>query len=138
VAYKTVEIAWVPSSAKAWATFTASRLEAARLWGELVVRHKRIRRLRWKWPSKGRWEKWAAPTKFVRFTWKDKKNNPQELILDRAELQTLMFLLAPSEDEHKYLQERTRELKRNRHQFKVKAQKDIRKGEEVIINKYIT
>lgn len=39
--------------------FISSRLEAARLWSDLVVRHKRIRCLRWKWPSKGRWFKWA-------------------------------------------------------------------------------
>ena len=60
VAHRTLEIAWTPLSKEGWATFTASRLEAARLWSDLVVRHRRIRRLRWKWPSKGRWEKWAA------------------------------------------------------------------------------
>lgn len=58
--HRTLEIAWSPSSAKAWKTFTESRLEAARLWSDLVERHRRIRRLRWRWPNKGRWEKWAA------------------------------------------------------------------------------
>lgn len=29
------------------------------MWGDLVIRHHRIRRLNWKWPSKGRWQKWA-------------------------------------------------------------------------------
>ena len=64
MSHRTVEIAWTPSSLKAWGTFTSSRLEAARLWSDLTVRHKRIRRLRWKWPSKGRWEKWAAKRRY--------------------------------------------------------------------------
>ena len=59
VAYRTIEIAWSPDSKAGWTTFTASRVEAARLWSDLVTRHKRIRRLRWKWPSKSRWEKWG-------------------------------------------------------------------------------
>jgi hypothetical protein len=42
-----------------WATFTASRHEAARLWNDLVRRHHRIRRLNWTWPSKARWQRWA-------------------------------------------------------------------------------
>jgi putative transposase len=40
-------------------TFTASRQEAARLWGDLVARHHRLRRLNWRWPSKARWQRWA-------------------------------------------------------------------------------
>jgi putative transposase len=29
------------------------------LWGDLVVRHYRIRRMGWRWPSKARWQRWA-------------------------------------------------------------------------------
>jgi putative transposase len=32
---------------------------AARLWNDLVRRHRRIRRLGWAWPSKARWQRWA-------------------------------------------------------------------------------
>jgi putative transposase len=59
VDHRTVEIAWTPSTSTAWATFTASRMEAARLWGDLVERHHRIRRLGWRWPTKARWETWV-------------------------------------------------------------------------------
>src|SRR6202453_3632495 len=58
--YRVAEIAWTPPSKKAWATFSGSRREAARLWNDLVIRHRRIRKLRWKWPTKSRWEEWAA------------------------------------------------------------------------------
>jgi transposase len=57
--YRTIEIAWKPRTATDWAVFTASRTEAARLWSGLVVRHQRLRRLGWKWPSKARWQRWA-------------------------------------------------------------------------------
>jgi hypothetical protein len=57
--YRTIEIAWKPRTTTGWAIFTASRKEAARLWSELVVRHHRIRRLGWKWPSKARWQRWV-------------------------------------------------------------------------------
>jgi putative transposase len=59
VAYRTIEIAWHPRTATEWATFTASRQEAARLWNDLIARHHRIRRLAWRWPSKARWQRWA-------------------------------------------------------------------------------
>ena len=59
MSYRTIEIAWTPRTTTEWATFTASRKEAARLWGDLVKRHHRIRRLGWKWPSKARWQRWA-------------------------------------------------------------------------------
>lgn len=59
MSYRTVEIAWKPRKPSEWHPFTASRQEAARLWGDLVVRHHRLRCLNWKWPSKGRWEQWA-------------------------------------------------------------------------------
>ena len=57
--YRTIEIAWMPRTTTEWTTFTASRREAARLWGDLVIRHHRLRRLGWKWPSKARWQRWA-------------------------------------------------------------------------------
>jgi len=59
MSYRTVEIAWQPRTNSQWHTFTASRQEAARLWGDLVVRHHRLRCLTWQWPSKSRWQKWA-------------------------------------------------------------------------------
>lgn len=59
LAYRTTEILWLPASPKAWATFSAARREAARLWNDLVLRHHRLRRLQWAWPSKARWERWA-------------------------------------------------------------------------------
>jgi putative transposase len=59
MSYRTIEIAWSPRTKTEWRTFTASRIEAARLWSDLVVRHHRLRRLGWKWPSKARWQRWA-------------------------------------------------------------------------------
>lgn len=41
--HRTFEIAWTPASPKAWATFTAARLEAARLWNDLVTWHAEAR-----------------------------------------------------------------------------------------------
>jgi putative transposase len=59
LSYRTIEIAWHPRATIEWATFTASRKEAAQLWSDLVIRHDHIRRLGWKWPSKARWQRWA-------------------------------------------------------------------------------
>ncbi len=59
MSYRTIEIAWRPRTTSAWATFTASRQEAARLWNDFVRRHHRFRRLSWTWPSKARWQRWA-------------------------------------------------------------------------------
>lgn len=59
MAHRTVEVLWQPRSPKQWAVFTATRLEAARLWRDLVVRHHRLRRLNWKWPNETRWNAWA-------------------------------------------------------------------------------
>jgi transposase len=59
MSYRAIEIAWTPRTTSEWATFTASRKEAARLWSDLVMRHHRVRRLGWKWPSKARWQRWA-------------------------------------------------------------------------------
>src|SRR5262249_7886565 len=57
--YRTIEVAWMPRTTPEWATFSADRKEAARLWNDLVARHHRIRRLAWKWPSKARRQEWA-------------------------------------------------------------------------------
>jgi putative transposase len=59
MSYRAIEVAWAPRTTLEWATFAASRKEAARLWGDLVVRHHRLRRLNWHWPSKARWQRWA-------------------------------------------------------------------------------
>src|SRR5258705_10526476 len=59
MSYRTIEIAWTPRTTTEWTAFTASRREAARLWSDLVIRHHRLRRLGWKWPSKARWQRWA-------------------------------------------------------------------------------
>jgi hypothetical protein len=59
MSYRTIELAWIPRTTTEWATFGASRREAARLWNALVLRHHRFRRLGWTWPSKARWERWA-------------------------------------------------------------------------------
>lgn len=57
--HRVVEIRWLPQTAAEWASFTAARMEAGRLWTAMVALHARIRRLGWKWPSKSRWETWA-------------------------------------------------------------------------------
>lgn len=63
MSYRTIEVAWIPRTTTEWATFSASRKEAARLWNDLVLRHHRIRRLYWRWPSKARWQRWAITPK---------------------------------------------------------------------------
>jgi putative transposase len=63
MSYRAIEITWRPYTLVAWATFTASRQEAARLWNDLVRRHHRLRRLNWTWPSKARWQRWAITPK---------------------------------------------------------------------------
>jgi putative transposase len=59
MSHRVLEIAWLPHSPKAWGIFTAARLEAAKLWADLVTRHHRLRRLGWKWPDAARWFRWA-------------------------------------------------------------------------------
>ena len=59
MAYRTVKIEWKPKNKHYWRIFTSSRIEAAKLWSDLVERHFRIRRSRKKWPTKYRWAKWA-------------------------------------------------------------------------------
>ncbi len=59
MSYRTIEIHWMPRTASEWRTFGAACKEAARLWGDLVERHRRVRRRRLQWPSKGRWQQWA-------------------------------------------------------------------------------
>ena len=84
------------------------------------------------------WNRAVSPAKSLKLTWRDRRNNDQELILDREEVQTIMFLLAREEEEDGYLQARTQQLKKQRHEFRVKAGKRIEKGEEIVINKMIT
>ena len=84
------------------------------------------------------WNSAVAPVKMIRFSFEDDHGKQQQLTLNRAELQTLMFLLAPSEEEVNYLRSATADLKRKRHQFRVKARRNIQKGEDVIISKNIT
>ncbi|HEX2618870.1 MAG TPA: transposase, partial [Phototrophicaceae bacterium] len=59
MAYRTLAFNWLPETRAEWQTFTSARLDAARLWNDMVERHARIRRLRWRYPSKSRWETWA-------------------------------------------------------------------------------
>lgn len=59
MSHRVTEIAWLPHSPKAWSIFTAARLEAGKLWSDMVTRHHRIRRLGWKWPETARWFRWA-------------------------------------------------------------------------------
>jgi len=59
VSHRVVEIAWMPRTPAEWASFTAARLAAASLWSRMVRIHARIRRARWKWPTKAAWERWA-------------------------------------------------------------------------------
>lgn len=59
MAYRTVTFNWLPRTKVQWNTFTLARREAARLWNDMVLRHARIRRMGWKFPSKRRWEVWA-------------------------------------------------------------------------------
>src|SRR5919197_4267401 len=59
MAYRAIEIDWLPQIQAQWAAFGAARREAARLWADLVTRHHRLRRLNWQWPSKARWQRWA-------------------------------------------------------------------------------
>ena len=49
----------MPRSQAEWQTFSAVRAESAKLWGDLVERHFRIRRRNLKWPSKARWQQWG-------------------------------------------------------------------------------
>ena len=84
------------------------------------------------------WNRAVSPSKALRLSWRDKRGTDQELVLDREEVQTIMFLLAPTEEEDKYLSTRTQELKRQRRLFKIKAPRDFKKGEEIVVSKNIT
>lgn len=59
MAYRTVSFNWLPRSHTQWNTYTNARKEAARLWNDMMLRHARIRRMGWKFPTKRRWEIWA-------------------------------------------------------------------------------
>lgn len=41
--YRTVKISWLPKTKTEWSIFTSTRLEAARLWSDLIDYHKQIR-----------------------------------------------------------------------------------------------
>lgn len=57
--HRVVSIQFKPQSARQWRIHGAVRGECAHLWNRLVRLHKRIRRSRWKWPSKKQIEQWA-------------------------------------------------------------------------------
>lgn len=57
--YRVMEIQWLPRTPAEWAAYTAARVEAARLWTMMVKLHARIRRLKWKWPDRFRFGRWA-------------------------------------------------------------------------------
>ena len=84
------------------------------------------------------WNKASAPAKALRFSWPNSRGVEQELIINREELQTIMFLLCPSEQEDQYLRTKTTQLKKQRHQFRMKASRRFEKGEEIVMNKMIT
>jgi len=52
MAYRTVKIDWLPRSSQDWATFTAVRMEAGRLWSWLVERHADARQEGETWPGR--------------------------------------------------------------------------------------
>jgi len=52
MSYRAIKIAWLPKSKRAWQVFTAVRMEAGKLWSDLVEKHHAIRCLQTKWPSK--------------------------------------------------------------------------------------
>lgn len=61
--HRTVEISWLPTSPKAWATFSTARIEAARLWNDLINRHADLGQHHlnptWPFPTLGEWQAWA-------------------------------------------------------------------------------
>jgi putative transposase len=52
MSYRTIKVCWTPKSRTAWQVFTAVRLEAGKLWSDLVERHHAARVANTKWPSK--------------------------------------------------------------------------------------
>lgn len=52
MSYRTIKISWLPESKAQWASFTAIRLEAGRLWAWLVERHADARQQGGLWPCK--------------------------------------------------------------------------------------
>jgi putative transposase len=59
MAYRTIEVAWLPRSHRDWRIFTAVRQEAANIWNWLVEAHADIRASGESWPSKAEWQKQA-------------------------------------------------------------------------------
>ena len=57
MAYCTINIDWLPGGAREWATFTAVRKEAGRLWSWLVERHASSRQAGEEWPTKAQLQK---------------------------------------------------------------------------------
>lgn len=58
--HRTIGIGWRPRSRAEWATFTASRLEAAALWNRMARIHAFCRRRRRAWPTKQQFRDWAS------------------------------------------------------------------------------
>lgn len=52
MSYRTIKVAWSPRSRSAWQVFTALRMEAGKLWSDLVEKHHAVRCQQTKWPSK--------------------------------------------------------------------------------------
>jgi putative transposase len=59
MAYRTVEITWLPRSQREWQVLTAARNEAAAVWDWLVEAHADVRAGGGQWPSKAEWQKRA-------------------------------------------------------------------------------
>lgn len=57
--YRTITIRWLPRSTNDKQSYNSARHEAANLWNDMVLRHARIRRLGWKFPSWKRWQRWG-------------------------------------------------------------------------------
>lgn len=60
MSYRTIKIDWLPRSGKQWKTFTATRLEAGRLWAWLVERYTDTRQQGGKWRTKAELQKEVA------------------------------------------------------------------------------
>lgn len=59
MAYRTIEISWLPRSQEGWRTFTLARQESANVWKWLVEAHADIRASGEPWPNKSEWFKRA-------------------------------------------------------------------------------
>lgn len=59
MSYRTIKIAWTPQSRRSWEIFTAVRMEAGKLWSDMVEKHHAIRCANEKWASKAQLQKEA-------------------------------------------------------------------------------